>query len=144
MLSVLSREKTLSLQLLTRVSQSQKGWTTKQSKRKRRGTLIISICIILYGPLDLAQAVGSFASECGFNLQDPIGPVLDVVYKNPHLLSLPGEQMVTTSSLLRHRTAPIVDAFDTNPLKVLDSIFSDNSDLEETEQPLTVSTPLYK
>lgn len=146
-LRVLSAEHSLSLQLFTRVSQNQISWMTKGNKRKREKQVIVAIWVIIYGPIDLAQAVGDFAVECGINLQDPIYPVRNVVYKNPHLLAVPGEETVTTSSFVRQHVTSRVEALSPeqfNGIWTNGELRSDHADLPETEAPSEIVTALYR
>ena len=108
--------------------------------------MIISVWVILYGPLDLAQPIGYFASECEINLQDPICPVVDVIYKNPHLLTYPGEQIVKTSSILRQDIAQTVEALDIEKQVEMDELFPELAGVElaETDTPTEILTPLYR
>jgi len=73
----------ISLQIFTTPSPSPKHWAGKQAKRKRRTETLVALSVIIYGKIQLCQAVGEFASECDINLQDPTAPVRNTLYKNP-------------------------------------------------------------
>ena len=55
------------------------------------------LCVNIYGPRDLADVVGEFASQCRLFLQDPQHCDRNVEYLNPH--RMPFDEVVFTSSL---------------------------------------------
>lgn len=61
----------------------------KSKKPARIGTML---CVNVYGPRDMTEAVGEFFSDCGMYLQDLIHCDRDVAYCNPHLLYNDEEQ----------------------------------------------------
>ncbi|KAF5536493.1 alpha-1,6-mannosyltransferase subunit [Fusarium napiforme] len=97
--------------------------------------------IIIYGPLDLSQDVGSFFEEYDLYLQDPVNGKRNVRYHNPHRLSVNPSDVKYTFDL-GHATAPLASTIDINDhSELLDIIFS-HQDLAEAAQPRSIRTPL--
>lgn len=104
-----------------------------------------SICITIFGPMDLFGEIGSWFEEYDICLQDPdqLG-VLDVKYCNPHRpffcnladCHLLSEQLKSNMSTTRYEE--IVAQPD-----LLD-ILSSHSDLEEAAQPTAIQTILKR
>ncbi|SCV57371.1 related to global transactivator [Fusarium fujikuroi] len=97
--------------------------------------------IIIYGPPDLSQDVGSFFEEYDLYLQDPVNCKQNVRYCNPHRLSVNPSDVKYTFDLGKS-TAPLATTIDINDdPELLDIIFS-HQDLAEATQPRSIRTPL--
>ncbi|VZI02344.1 unnamed protein product, partial [Fusarium fujikuroi] len=97
--------------------------------------------IIIYGPPDLSQDVGSFFEEYELYLQDPINCKQNVRYCNPHRLSVNPSDVKYTFDLGKS-TVQLASTIDINDdPELLDIIFS-HQDLAEAAQPRSIRTPL--
>ncbi|EWG53328.1 hypothetical protein FVEG_11784 [Fusarium verticillioides 7600] len=97
--------------------------------------------VIIYGPPDLSQDVGSFFEEYDLYLQDPVNCKRNVRYHNPHRLSVHPSDVKHTFDL-GNPTAPLASTIDINDhSELLDIIFS-HQDLAEAAQPRSIRTPL--
>ncbi|KAH6692846.1 P-loop containing nucleoside triphosphate hydrolase protein [Leptodontidium sp. MPI-SDFR-AT-0119] len=72
---------------------------TKQTP-SQDGTLGIPLEILVFGPRNSLEQVGSLLSQSNLFLQVPIDRQFSVSYKNPHLFSWDGEEDDTNSSYL--------------------------------------------
>lgn len=103
---------------------------------------ILSLSIILYGPADMAEAVGSWLGECHMYLQMPKNCDRNVPYSNPHCLSFSDEDKNMTFELVSSRLG--IDSAELyNSPDVLAELDYDES-LEEAPQPSFIATSLYK
>jgi len=137
----------ISLQLFSTPKQPQKEWVRTQVKRKSRTETFLSLSLIIYGPMELCEAVGLFATECGIALQDPTRPVRNVMYRNPHLLMEPNEKALSTSILLDTGAKQGIEtAVSKNDLTFLTAanLFPETYTLEETETPWQIETQLLR
>jgi hypothetical protein len=100
--------------------------------------------IVLYGPFQLFEDIGSYLQDHEIYLQDPIGCKRHARYCNPHRLPpLDIEAVVFTSNIAGlHGNAVEMQDIEHRPelLEVLDSL----QDLEEAVQPPAVKTILAK
>jgi hypothetical protein len=110
----------------------------KQTRQKTRIVALASV--IIYGPDDLGEDLGTFLDSSGYFLQDPFGCDRDVPYKNPHCVSTLFEEPQFTSKLatpgFHHTTA----------LSLSDSLcaLQTTHDLPEWQQPHSIRTRLIK
>jgi SWI/SNF-related matrix-associated actin-dependent regulator of chromatin subfamily A3 len=98
-----------------------------------------SASVIIYGPIDLFEDIGSFFQACGLYLQDPVGCDRNVQYCNPHRLSAPDAQMQLTFDLgLMSRDVSV------RQLQDIDSLdqFISSKDLPEMDTPHLLRTQL--
>lgn len=101
-----------------------------------------SLSIILYGPPDMAEAVGSWLDKCHIYLQMPENCDRNVPYSNPHCLSFSDEDKTMTFELVARSLGT-----DTAELYELTDIVAelDNDEpLEEAPQPSLIASPLHK
>lgn len=102
-----------------------------------------SLCVVIYGPFKYFEAIGDFISGCGMFLQDPLHCDRNVTYRNPHLMSRPGEEPRTTFSPIAARNATqTVTEIDVRP--DLCTLLRSEYPLPETEPPAAVITNLYR
>jgi hypothetical protein len=94
-MKVLSEDSVIETQVF--VSSPTAPVSGKQNSANCRKTS--SASVIVYGPIDLFEDIGSFFQECGLYLQDPVGCDRNVQYCNPHRLSAPDAQMQSTFDL---------------------------------------------
>ena len=98
------------------------------------------LSVIVYGRGQDSNKVGDYLQACGFYLQDPEHCDCDVLYINPHCLSsLEGGILLTTSMQMPASTEDSIY----DPRDIFDSL-SGVTDLEETETPTIVKTPLKR
>ncbi|KAK4113157.1 hypothetical protein N656DRAFT_797686 [Canariomyces notabilis] len=135
------------LELEVSVSSKEDGQASKKRSRPQAFLSSTKPClldIVLYGPLQLFQDIGSYLQDHEFYLQDPVGCKRHVRYCNPHRLPpLDAEVMVFTSTLaVQQAHAVEMQNIGQRPdlLEVLDS----QHDLEEAAQPPAVKTILEK
>jgi len=103
------------------------------------------LSVILYGPFENFEYVGSYAQKCGIFLQDPKDCNYDVPYRNPHRLAPPDDdkpQPDTTMTNSRRRLTVSVEELDRN-IDLYANLASDES-LPEAEQPMSLVTSLHR
>lgn len=99
--------------------------------------------MILFGPQNLFDDVGSFFDEYNLYLQDPVGCSQNVLYRNPHKLSTESGLDIWTFNLDNDLAAPVSVG---NAPTRLDSIDLLNSqqDWAETQQPGSIRTKMQR
>ena len=98
------------------------------------------LSVIIYGRDQDSNKVGDYLQACGFYLQDPEHWDCDVLYVNPHCLSsLEGGILLTSSMRMPASTEENIY----EPHDIFDSL-SGVTDLEETETPTIMKTPLKR
>ena len=111
-------------------------YTENKTRRKgQKGETDIGfvLCVNIYGPRDLADVVGDFASQCKLFLQDPQHCDRNVEYLNPH--RMPFDEVVFTSSLqllVPESSPPRIEVRQTQDLF---RDFECDEDLVETDLP---------
>jgi hypothetical protein len=110
----------------------------KSKKQMKTG---IILCVNVYGPRNMAEAVGEFFTDCGMHLQDPMHCDRDVVYCNPHLL-YNDEEPATTLTPTCLFTAPDIEQIGKKP--DLFELLRNEQPLPETDTPASLSTQLYR
>jgi hypothetical protein len=111
--------------------------TTEEGK-----SIVIILCVVLYGPKSISEDVGSWLADYGLFLQDPFHCDRNVLYHNPHLLCEDSHEPVMTSSFKLHAPSMHMET-----LKVAPNLFellNQDRNLMETEQPSLIGTLLYK
>ncbi|KAL7792443.1 SNF2 family N-terminal domain-containing protein [Trichoderma ceciliae] len=100
-----------------------------------------TLSMILYGPMDMLEEVGSFLQYHGLYLQDPKGCEINVFYCNPHSLPLPkGQTYIHTFDLEETEASVLLEELPEQH-DLLEAL-STNESLEETCQPLGIKTKL--
>ena len=94
-LRILQADAAIMLQIFTVPSKDDNKPGRKSQKRAM--DMGYNLCANIYGPRDLADLVGEFASQCKLFLQDPQNCDRNVQYVNPH--RMPFDEVVFTSSL---------------------------------------------
>ena len=98
------------------------------------------LSVIIYGRGQDSDKVGDYLQACRFYLQDPEHWDRDVLYVNPHCLSsLEGGIRLTSSMRMPASTEENIH----DPRDIFDSL-SGVTDLEETETPTIMKTPLKR
>ena len=115
------------------LSQARKG----KSRLAPKGTL----SVIIYGPMDLFDAVGELFEKNGFFLQNPIGCDRIVEYRNPHRLS--GDDLKPEMTRIEEPMAAVQIDCTSTPVDLL-SGFETGDTLTETDDPLALRTPLCR
>ena len=98
------------------------------------------LSVIIYGPGQDSNKVGDYLQACGLYLQDPEHCDCDVLYANPHCLSSMEDGILLTSSM--QMLASIEENMH-DPRDIFDNL-SGVTDLEETETPTILKTPLKR
>ncbi|KAF1952458.1 hypothetical protein CC80DRAFT_552277 [Byssothecium circinans] len=102
-------------------------------------TLLASL--IIYGPLEAFDAVGTFFQDCELYLQDPIGCDRNIPYHNPHRLTSPSSPPRMTFDFDSPSVHPKVTRLrHTDLLDVLTS----SMNLPEAQTPSLLRTPLLR
>ncbi|KAH6974576.1 SNF2 family N-terminal domain-containing protein, partial [Ilyonectria sp. MPI-CAGE-AT-0026] len=116
----------------------------KGQLRRRPGlSTQCSLDIIIYGPMELFDDIGSFFEEYDIYLQDPVNCKRNVRYCNPQRLSVDPSAVKFTSELgsqVAH--AVVINDLETRP-EFLDILCS-QQDLAETAQPGPIRTVLRR
>ena len=130
-LRTLQADAAIMLQLLTVPSRAE----NKTRRRGQKGEMDMGYALFvnIYGPRDLADLVGEFASKCNLFLQDPQYCDRNVEYLNPHRMPL--DEVVFTSSLklLAPESAP--PKIEVRQTQDLFRDFEFDEDLAETDLP---------
>jgi SWI/SNF-related matrix-associated actin-dependent regulator of chromatin subfamily A3 len=102
----------------------------------------IAITVIVYGPMDLLDAVGDFLVQCELFLQDPVGCDRNVRYRNPQSLWGTDDSEIRMAQV---ETPTINCNFDVfrNASDLLEG-FEYEEELSEAEQPLSLQTVLHR
>lgn len=100
--------------------------------------------IIIYGPIELFEDVGSFFQDYDLYLQDPVDCKQNVRYCNPHRLPLLDTSVTKFTSDVGKRLARVVEMEDVESLPELLDILDSQEDLPETPSPRSIETPLAK
>ena len=111
-----------------------------RSSLRLKETWTQCLCVNIYGPPELFDPIGTFASKCQLYLQDPRYCDRNVEYRNPH--RMPFEEAVYTSSL--HLQVPNPDSSTIEIREPMD-MFRDiglEEELAETESPRILKTSL--
>ncbi|KAL8792042.1 MAG: hypothetical protein Q9195_005383 [Heterodermia aff. obscurata] len=105
---------------------------TRKSQKKEMDIGYV-LCVNIYGPADLADLVGDFASQCKLFLQDPQHCDRIVEYRNPH--RMPFDEVVLTNSLQLLAPDSSTPKIEVRQTQDLFGHFEFDEDLTETEIP---------
>ncbi|KAL7799056.1 SNF2 family N-terminal domain-containing protein [Trichoderma ceciliae] len=95
--------------------------------------------MVLFGPLRLFEEVGSFFEDHNLYLQDPVDCSRNVLYRNPHKLSVEYGPAVWTSDLTKdHSNSATIEETQTRP-ELID-VLNSQEDLVETPQPGSIQS----
>ena len=102
----------------------------------------VTLSVIVYGHMDLFEALGDFLLRCSEYLQSPLRCNRNVPYRNPQSLSGKDENPPMTYQLLSQLPPTQVEILAENedPSAVLET----EDTLPETEAPAVVQTSLYR
>lgn len=118
----------------------------KPAKSQRKHARVpCKIDLYVSGPFSFFEDLGEWLEESDVYLQDPRILTQDMKYCNPHRLSFAGLHNCPMVSQVVSQTSRAVylrDITDTDDF--LDNYFSSEVQLEETEQPQHVVTPLKR
>ena len=130
-LRTLQADSAIILQIYTVPNKAENKLSRKCQKREMDMGYLL--CVNIYGPRDLADLVGDFASQRKLFLQDPQHCNRNVEYINPH--RMPFDEVVFTSSLqlLEPESAP--PKIEVRQTQDLFRDFEFDEDLAETHLP---------
>ena len=145
MLNVLSDRAMVKFQFLAQANTGEEKQTPTPSKKRIafvQSQQDLSLSVILYGPADMAEAVGSWLDKCHIYLQMPENCDRNVPYSNPHCLSFSDENKAMTFELVSRRlcVGPVKLCDPTDILAELEN----NEALAEAPQPFSIATTLHK
>ncbi|KAK3495760.1 SNF2 family N-terminal domain-containing protein [Neurospora crassa] len=103
-----------------------------------------TLSIIIYGPLELFEEIGSFFQEHDVYLQDPLHCDRHVRYCNPHRLSSANLEKCIWTSELGKPTTQLVELTSTVPAPELLDAITSAQDLPEADQPRAIRTSLAR
>ncbi|KAL6830835.1 SNF2 family N-terminal domain-containing protein [Trichoderma sp. SZMC 28015] len=99
--------------------------------------------VTLFGPVSLFEEVGSFFEDQNLYLQDPVSCSRNVLYRNPHKLSVGCGPDLWTSDLDReHSNSMVIEA--TQPRPELIDVLNSQEDLVETKQPGSIRSMMKR
>lgn len=101
-----------------------------------------SLNIIIYGPIDLFEDIGSFFQDYEMYLQDPVGCKRNVRYCNPHRLPLLDPTATKFTFGLAKPLPQVIEMEDIGTRPELLEILDSQEDLPETSQPPSIRTTL--
>ena len=118
----------------------------KPTKTRRKYARVpCKIDVVVCGPFSFFDDIGEWLEENDVYLQDPRIVAQDVKYCNPHRLSFSGWNECPMVSQVVAKVSKTVYLRDiTDGDSFLDDYFSSEVELEETEQPRCVVTPLKR
>ncbi|KAF4985603.1 hypothetical protein FDECE_16440 [Fusarium decemcellulare] len=143
-ISALLGEPALELEVNVSVSDEESGSFSKNKAGRMAGYSVpCTLEIIIYGPIELFDDIGSFFEDHDLYLHDPTNCQRNVPYCNPHWFTTDSSVPRFTSQLTLEVVQPVaVEDIDTQP-DLLD-ILNSNHDLAEAEQPQAIKTTLAK
>lgn len=145
MLKVLSDHATVNFQFMLQGSSEEEKQAPIASKHKIASIQIPQdqrLSIILYGPVDMAEAVGGWLHKCQIYLQMPENCDRNVPYSNPHCLSFSDEDKVMTCELVSRRIC--ADSAEQHDSIDILAELENQEPLAETPQPFLIATTLHK
>lgn len=145
MLNVLSDHAMVNFQFLAQANTGEEKQASIQSKKRIapvQNQQDLSLSIILYGPADMAEAVGSWLDKCHIYLQMPENCDRNVPYSNPHCLSFSDEDKAMTFELVSRRLC--VDSAETCDSTDILAELEIDEPLAEAPQPFFIATTLHK
>ncbi|KAF4465808.1 alpha-16-mannosyltransferase subunit [Fusarium albosuccineum] len=144
LITTLLGEPALELEANVSVSDETSGSFSKNKSSRMAGYSIpCTLEIIIYGPIELFDDIGSFFEDHDLYLHDPTNCQRNVPYCNPHWFTLHSSVPRFTSQLALEVVQPVaVEDIDTRP-DLLD-ILNSKDDLAEAEQPQAIKTTLAK
>ena len=124
------------------LSRSQ-GRAKKPSRTKTAlQTKYVTLSVVLYGTMDIFEAVGEFLLQCSGYLQSPLRCDRNVPYRNPQSLSGTDEDPPMTFQFLSELPSTRVETSTqgADPSAALET----EDSLPESEAPAAIQTPLYE
>ncbi|KAK8090377.1 hypothetical protein PG997_005338, partial [Apiospora hydei] len=100
--------------------------------------------VVVYGPSDMSEDIGSWFEDYDIYLQDPRICHLDTKYLNPHRLSSTDPSCCRFLSEVVSKSIAVLQLSDAHKRPDLLSTISCNIDLEETRQPAVISSLLKR
>jgi hypothetical protein len=91
--------------------------------------------MILFGPLHLFDEVGSFFEDHNLYLQDPVSCSQNVLYRNPHKLSIESAPDIWTFDLEKEYANSVIIETQTRP-ELID-VLNSQEDWVETAHPFS-------
>ncbi|KAI1501806.1 SNF2 family N-terminal domain-containing protein [Biscogniauxia marginata] len=138
-------ESSLELEASSSVSESpSKSVGRGKSQRSLASSRRFSLNIIIYGPFELFEDIGSFFQDHDIFLQDPVGCERNVRYCNPHRLPFLDTTLTKFTYDLAKQPAHVVEMDDVDSRPELLDILNSQEDLAEASQPQSVRTTLAK
>lgn len=117
-----------------------------QSSKTKLTTPLSTPChlkVTLFGPVSLFEEVGSFFEDHNLYLQDPVSCSRNVLYRNPHKLSVDCGPPLWTSDIDReHSNLTVVETTQQRP-ELID-ILNSQEDLVETKQPGSIRSIMQR
>lgn len=143
-LATLAAEGSIFFQSYANDSSRRSKIKSMKGKKVAQSDLQYLMNAIIYGPLDLSQSVGDYLSKCKMFLQDPVRCDRNVRYQNPHVLSRTEDIIMTSSLSGKDADVAVQDVVTVDAPQDLFSQLSDDGDLNMTDTPDALGTPLYK
>jgi hypothetical protein len=136
-LQALHEDVDIAMQLALKLSNTSMADRSKAPSLERRKSL--SLSVILYGPVWLADDIASYLQDCDIYLQEPHGCDRNVVYCNPHCLSASEGEVRMTCELSSSRANMAISRVVHSD--TLDALISARP-LGEVDSPLALRTQL--
>lgn len=145
MLKVLSDHATVSFQFMLHEKTEEEKQAPIASKHRIASPQIPQqqrLGIILYGPADMAEAVGNWLDKCQIYLQMPENCDRNVPYSNPHCLSFSDKDKAMTFELVSRELC--VDSAQLHDSTDILTELENQEPLAEAAQPFLITTTLHK
>jgi hypothetical protein len=140
-LTTLSQNANVEAQFLLQPDENGGLSMSERSSNEKEPQHSSKLCVILYGPADIATEVGNWLDQCQLYLQLPQECDRNVRYLNPHCLSF-GDDNQTMTFDLKNSSDLNTQAKDlfADVLMELDC----EEPFDESPQPALISTPLHR
>jgi hypothetical protein len=101
-----------------------------------------SLNIIIYGPEDLAEAVGKYFSNSRISLQDPMRCDRSTLYRNPHVFPPESGEDIWTDTFDTPQGNLEIETVESGP-DLLAQLMQEGIKLPESEAPAIIKTSLF-
>ena len=111
---------------------------------KSSAVMPCTLDVVVYGPSDLSEEIGSWFEDYDIYLQDPQICHLDARYSNPHRLSSTDPSRCPLLSEVVSQSTTLIQLSEIAKRPDLLSSLGSAQDLEETAQPASIKSTLKK
>lgn len=121
-----------------------KGGQNTRKGFKASVVLPCTLDVVVYGPLNMSEDIGSWFEDYDIYLQDPQTCHLEAKYLNPHRLSSANVGSCSLLSEVVSKTGTLMQLSKIQPRPDLFSTLNSSTDLEEAPQPANMTSTLQR